>query len=238
MNFSDMINLMIAVAGSLIGVIVGAYVSLKRERQKESEEIRTVRTLLNEDFNQIDQLLIQNIISLQEIREDIQKKDDIINKMLNKNSWHTFPDELSAVAFDVVISSWNAIEKSGILFKLKPKEIRLLQSLQNSTERANTEMFASYKKITGVLRNLINDQSIPKQKKKKEVKEVVDSYLEQLLRHRQHTWEIIQNISNQISWITLKEMSSSSPTEIEIDYKGSWSYKKTDLRKYVKQPID
>lgn len=234
-DISNLYTLTAGIGGALVGVFVGTYISTHLDKKRENKEVQRVRELIREDYRRIDQILIQAILSVQDILESLESNDELIQKIMDKKKDHTFPDEMgNAIVVPLKLSFWNAINQSGTLIKLEPSEIRIFQTYQDSSEQFSEYYFDFYKKITALIREINVDENKSTEKKKDEIREIVKPYLKSLCESYERIWDDIQSTSKKISWLTLIEMKSSDSAEKIVDKKGTYYEIPVDLRKYVK----
>ena len=153
---------------AVLGIIIANSISLFKEWKRNGDEIKTVRLLLFSDFNRINDLIFNVYEEIHKIKSNNAIRSVVINRLLSD------PEMVLGILQQYYIplkfSFWNTLSSSGLLIKLKPHEIKIVQALYNYVVKMDTslenERFFLNKEIIKIIQN--EDQNSDEKKKQLE----------------------------------------------------------------------
>lgn len=171
------VSIAISVGG---GTVLGYFLSTWRENSRRREELQKVRTLLIDDFNHINNHLLDTAIpNVTNKIASLNVAGSLANLIARRESPYDF---LSGCKAYVDLVFWTTLVSSGLLIRLETADLRLIQSGRDavvSTQEAIDESFDTMYKETS---RVIDDPTLTDAQKETKIRDGLGRWLNAVLQ--------------------------------------------------------
>jgi len=195
----------VAIAASLIGIVVGTLVSIYKDREKDDRELDKIRDLIEHDYRTIFSNISSGILSIEKNITTLETSHILEDAVFQKQPQDTmFPEELSKIMVNFQISFYEAIVHSGKLIMLDKSAIMGFQSFEKYIEKQTTPLVNEYKLRAKNIRK-IRDQNLSVNQTKNLIRKEILNFLHTELFGYKSILDQLHVTSQTMSWINYEK---------------------------------
>ena len=191
----------VAIAASLIGIVVGTLVSIYKDKEKDQRELVKIKDLIQHDYQTIFSNISSGILSIEKNIATLETSPILEDDVLQKQPQDSiFPEELRKVLVNFQISFYDAIIQSGKLIMLDKSTIMGFQSFHKFIEKQTTPLVNEYTLRARNMRG-IRDQNLSVNQTKDQIRNEILNFLHTELFGYKSILDQLHVTSQTMPWI-------------------------------------